>query len=82
MSLFLKDYIQNLVENGSLLSEKSKILFSLVNDIRSGSRNDLDLKYSHIFINSITCLHLPNFRSHAALVSEKSNVFHFFDRKA
>ena len=40
-------------------------------------RNDLDLLYSHNFINSISCLHLSTFRSLAAIVSEKSR-FHFF----
>ena len=39
--------------------------------------NDLDLQYSHTFINSISCLHLPSFRSLAAIVSEKSTVFIF-----
>ena len=33
-------------------------------------RNDLDLQYSHTFIISISCLHLPTFRSQAAIVSE------------
>ena len=37
-------------------------------------RNDIDLQYSHTFIISISCLHLPNFRSQAAIVSEKSTV--------
>ena len=40
-------------------------------------RNDLDLQYSHTFIYSISCLHLPTFRSLAAIVSEKSTVFTF-----
>ena len=44
-------------------------------------RNDLDLQYSHTFINSISCLHLPTFRSLAAIVSEKSTVFTFSHRK-
>ena len=33
------------------------------------------------FINSISCLHLPTFRSQAALLSEKSTVFTFSYRK-
>ena len=37
-------------------------------------RNDPNLQYSHTFINSISCLHLPTFRSLAAMVSEKSTV--------
>ena len=45
-------------------------------------RNDLDLQYSLTFIISISCLHLPAFRSQAALVSKKSTVFTFSHRKA
>ena len=45
-------------------------------------RNDLDLQYSHTFIISISCLHLPTFRSLAAILSEKSTVFTFSYRKA
>ena len=45
-------------------------------------RNNLDLQYSHTFIISISCLHLPTFRSQAALFSEKSTVFTFSHRKA
>ena len=44
-------------------------------------RNDLDLQYLHTFINSISCLHLPTFRSLAVIVSEKSTVFTFSHRK-
>ena len=43
--------------------------------------NGLDLQYSHTFIISISCLHLPTFRSLAAIVSEKSTVFTFSHRK-
>ena len=43
---------------------------------------DLDLQYSHTFIISISCLHLPTFRSQAAIVSEISTVFTFSHRKA
>ena len=39
-------------------------------------RNDLDLQFSHTFINSIT-----NFRTLAAIVSGKSTVFTFPQRK-
>ena len=46
------------------------IKVSYVNDLRPRSRNDLELEYSHTFINSISCLHLPTFRSQAAIVSE------------
>ena len=52
--------------------------FSCVNDI--GTRNDLDLEYSHTFIYSMICLHLPTFRSHAAIDSKKSIVFTFLEK--
>ena len=45
-------------------------------------RIDLDLQNSHTFIISISCLHLPTFRSQATIVSEKSTVFTFSHRKA
>ena len=60
------------------VSEKSKFQFSYVNDLGPRSRNDLDLQYSHTFINSIRCLHLPNFQSQA----EISTVFTFSYGKA
>ena len=51
-----------------MISEKSKFLFSYVNDLGSRSRNDLDLQYT--FVNSLSCVHLPAFRLQAAIVSE------------
>ena len=53
-----------------------------VHDFGTRSSNDLDLQYSHSFINSIRCLLLPTFRSLAAIVSEKSTVFTFSYGKA
>ena len=50
-------YIQNLVKNGPVVSEKSKFYFSYVNGLGPRSRNALALQYSHTFINSISCLH-------------------------
>ena len=47
-----------------VLFEFNKILF-----IRR-SRNDIDLEFSYTFINSISCLHLPAFKSQAAIVSD------------
>ena len=44
---------------------------------RPRSRDDLDLNYSHNFIYSISCLHLPLFRSQAAIVFKTSIVFTF-----
>ena len=46
------------------------------------SRNDLDLQYSHTFINFLSCLLLPTFRLLVAIVSEKSTVFTFSYGKA
>ena len=70
--MYLKAYIQNVVKNGPVVSEKSKFSFSYVNDLWTRSRNDIDREYSHTFINSISCLHLQTFRSQSAIVSEKS----------
>ena len=39
-------YIQNLVKNGPVVSEKSKFYFSYVNDLGPRSINDTELKYS------------------------------------
>ena len=77
ITLYLKAFIQNLVQNDIVVSEKIWFEFFYVNDLGPRSRNDLDLQYSHTFINSIRCLLLPTFRSLAAIHSEKSS-FHFF----
>ena len=66
--------------NAHLISWPSKAQ-NIQNMENIWSRNDLDLQYSHTFINSISCLHLPTFRSLAAIVSEKSTVFTFPHRK-
>ena len=55
---------------------------SYINCFGQRSRNDNDLQYSLTFINSINCLHLPNFRSQAALVAENPSCFHFFPLKS
>ena len=81
-SLYLKAFIQNLVQIGRVVSEKIQFEFLYVQSLGPRSRNDLDLQYSHFFIYSIRCLLLPNFRSLAAIVSEKSTVFAFSYRKA
>ena len=82
ISLYLKAFIQNLVQNGSVVSEKIRFEFLYVHDLRPRSSNDLDLQYSHTFMKSIKCLYLPTFRSQASIVSEKSTVFTFSYRKA
>ena len=82
ISLYLKAFIQNLVQNGQVVSEKIRFEFLYLHDLGPGSSNDLDLQYSHSFMKSISCLYLPTFRSQASIVSEKSTVFTFFYRKA
>ena len=64
ISLYLKAFIQSLVQINTVFSEKIWFEFLYVHDLGPRSRNDLDLQYSHIFIKSI-CI-----RSLAAIVSE------------
>ena len=47
-----KAFIQNLVQIGTVVSEKIHFEFLYVHDFGPRSRNDLDLQYSHIFIYS------------------------------
>ena len=82
ISLYLKAYIQNLNKTGTVVSEKSKFYFLCVNGPGPRSGNDIDLVYPHTFIYSISCMHLPSFKSQAAIVSEKSIGFGFSYRKA
>ena len=76
--LYLKAFMQRLVQIGTVVSEKIQFEFLYVHDLGPRSRHDHDLQYSHIFINSIRCLPLLTFRSLAAIVSEKSTVVTFF----
>ena len=76
-----ESFHKKLVQIGTVVSEKIQNDFLYVHDLRSRSRNDLDLQYSHIFLYSIRCLLLLPFRSLAAIVSEKSTVFTFSHRK-
>ena len=62
--------MQNLVQIGTVVSEKIGFEFFYVHDLGPRSRNDLDLQYSYTFIHSLRCLLLPIFRSQAAIVSE------------
>ena len=78
---YLKAFIQNLVQIGTVVSGKIQFEFLYVHDLGPRSRNDLDLQYSHIFIYAIRCLFLLTFRSLTAIVSEKSTVFTFSYRK-
>ena len=70
--------MQNLVQNGSAVSEKSRFEFLYVHDLELRSRNDLDLQYSHTFLKSFSCLYLPTFRSQASIVSKKNRLFSLF----
>ena len=47
ISLYLKAFIQNLVQIGSVVSEKIRFEFLYVHNLGQRSRNDLDLQYSH-----------------------------------
>ena len=82
VKIYLKHFIQNLVQNSTVVSEKIRFEFLYVHNLGPRSRNDLDLQYSHTFLKSISCLHLPFFRSQASIVSEKSTVFSLSLRKA
>ena len=82
ISLYLKAFIQNLVQNGPVVSEKTWFEFLYVHSLGPRSSNDLDLQYSHTFMKSISCLYLPTFRSQASTVSENTTVFTFSYRKA
>ena len=42
-------FIQNLVQIGTVVSEKIEFEVLYVNDFGPRSRNDRDLRYSHIF---------------------------------
>ena len=77
-----ESFHKNLVQTGTVVSEKIWFEFLYIRDLGPRSRNDLDLQYSHTFIYSIRCQLLLTFRSLAATVSEKSAVFTFSYRKA
>ena len=78
ISLYLKAFIQNLVQNGPVISEKIGFEFLYIHDLGPRSSNDLDLQYSHTFMKLISCLYLPTFRIQASIVSKKTYCFHFF----
>ena len=62
ISLYLKAFIQNLVQIVTVVSEKNQFEFLSVHNLGPRSRYDLDLQHSHIFINSISCLHPQTFK--------------------
>ena len=77
ISLYLKAFIQSLLQIGTVVSEKIQFEFLYAHYLGPRSRKDLDLQYSHIFIYSIRCLLLLLFRSLAAIVL-KNPLFLFF----
>ena len=77
-----ESFHKNLVQIGTVVSEKTRFELLYEHDIGPMSGNDLDLQYSHTFKYSIRCLLLLTFRSQAAIISEKSTVFTFSYRKA
>ena len=82
ISLYLKAFLQNLVQNCTLVSEKIRFSLLYVHDLGPRSRNDIDLQYSLTFMKTIRRLLLPTFRSLAAIVSEKSIISTFSCGKA
>ena len=50
ISLYLKAFIKNLVQIGTVVSEKIRFEFLYVHNLGPRSGNDLDLQYSHAFI--------------------------------
>ena len=70
-----ESFHKNLVQIGTVVSEKIRFDFLYVHDLGPRSRNDLDLQYSHTFVYSSRCLLLLIFRSLAAIISKKSTVF-------
>ena len=69
--LYIKAYLENLLHNGPVVSEKKQFYFFSVNDLEPGSKYDLDLEYLNTFIQSITCMYmyLPTSRSQTAMFS-------------
>ena len=72
--LIPESFHKNLVQIGAVVFEKIRFDFLYVHDLGPVSRNDIDLQYTHIFIDSIRYLLLLTFRSLAAIVSEA--VYH------
>ena len=60
-----------------LFLRKASFNFSYVNAFGKGQEKTLTFNTHTPSFNSISCLHLPTFRSPAAIVSEKSTVFTF-----
>ena len=88
VDLYLKTFIKNLVQIGTVVSEKIRFEFLYVHNLVPRAFNThipsilTYLQYSHTFIYSIRCLLLLTFKSLAAIIFEKSTVFTFSCRKA
>ena len=58
LSLYPKAFIQNLVQNGPVVSEKIRFEFLYVHDLGPRSSNDIDLQYSHTFTSQlVVCIY-------------------------
>ena len=79
--LVTEAFIQTLVQNGTIVTEKIRFEFLYVHDLGPRSSNDLNRQYSHTFIESISCLHLPTFRSQASTVLKNPLFSLFFIEK-
>ena len=71
-------FIQNLVQIGTVVAEKSSLNFCMYTTLGQGQEMTLTF---NTHISSFRCLLLLPFRSLAAIVSEKSTVFTFSYRK-
>ena len=71
--------MQSLAQIGTVVSEKIQFEFCMNTTMGQGQVMTLTF---NIFIYSIRCLLLLSFRSLAAIVSEKSTVSTFSNRKA
>ena len=77
ISLYLKAFIQSLVEIGTAVLRKSGLNFCMYTTMDQGQ--DMKLTFNtHIPLYSIRCLLVLAFRSLAAIVSEKIHCFHLF----
>ena len=79
-SRYLKAFIQNLVPNGTMVSEKIWFDFLYVHDLGPRSRNDLDLQYSYTFMKSIShCIY--QLSGHRLQKLQKNPFFFTFSYK-
>ena len=78
ISLYLKAFIQSLVQIDTVVLRKSSLNFCMYTTLGQGQEITLTFNtHMSSYNNSIRCLLLLTFRSLAAIVSEKSTVFTF-----